>query len=201
MHITLDRCEQDLSLRLDHLASRNHCGLFSFHERRQVRHSLLHDAGGLDHLRQEHLAGSEEIANHAHTGHQRPFNHCQGTAKFDTSLFSVDLDVRVYSLDHRVSEALLDSAVAPFLGLLFGRDLASSLSLQLLAKLHQSLCRVGSAVEQHVLDEELQFRLNLLVDLKHSGIDDAHVHTRRDGVKKKRGVHGFAHFVIAAKAE
>ena len=65
----------------------------------------------------------------------------------------------------------------------------------------QALGRVGTAVEQHILDQHFQFGLDLFIHLEHSGIDDAHVHARGDGVIKKRGVHGFADFVVAAKTE
>ncbi len=67
--------------------------------------------------------------------------------------------------------------------------------------LHQALGRVRPAVQQHVLHQHLQLRFNLLVHLQHPGIHNAHVHARRDGVIKKRGVHRLAHFIVAAKAE
>jgi hypothetical protein len=37
----------------------------------QVGHRLLHDARRLHHLRQEHLAGAEEVADDVHAVHQR----------------------------------------------------------------------------------------------------------------------------------
>jgi hypothetical protein len=43
----------------------------------QVRDRLLHHARRLDHLRQEHLAGAEEVADDVHAVHQRPFDHRQ----------------------------------------------------------------------------------------------------------------------------
>ena len=39
---------------------------FSFDVGDQVGHRLLHHAGRLDHLGQEHLAGAEEVADHVH---------------------------------------------------------------------------------------------------------------------------------------
>ena len=96
-------------------------------------------------------------------------------------------------------KTLLDRAVAPFFGLLFIHYLAGA--LQRFAVLYQALGRVGTAVQQHVLDQHLQLRLNLLIDLEHPGIHDAHVHAGCDGVIKKRGVHGLANFVIASKTE
>ena len=44
-------------------------------------------------------------------------------------------------------------------------------------------------------------RFNLFIDLEHSGIHNAHVHARRDGVAEKRGVNRFADLVIAARRE
>ena len=75
VHVTLHRREDDFALRLDDLARSLRSGLFCFHVGRQVRDSLLHDARRLHHLRKKHLARTEEIADDAHPGHQRPFNH------------------------------------------------------------------------------------------------------------------------------
>ena len=75
VNVALDRCEDDFSLRLDLLARCSHRNFLGLHERRQVRHSLFHHTGRLDHLGQEHLARAEQIADHAHAGHQRAFDH------------------------------------------------------------------------------------------------------------------------------
>jgi hypothetical protein len=69
------------------------------------------------------------------------------------------------------------------------------------AEVDEALGRVGTAVEQHVFDQHFQLGLDLLVDLEHAGVDDAHVHAGGDGVIEKRGVHGLAHLVVAAEAE
>ena len=45
--------------------------LLRFHERREVSDCFLHHSSALDHLRQEHLPGSEEVTDHAHPRHQR----------------------------------------------------------------------------------------------------------------------------------
>ena len=75
MNVALDRRQYDFSLRLDHLPGRSHCDFLGFHEGRQVRYRLLHHPGRLDDLGQEHLPGSEEIADHTHASHQRAFDH------------------------------------------------------------------------------------------------------------------------------
>ncbi len=121
MNVALDGCEEDLALRLDDVASGFQCGFFGLHERCEMGDGLLHHAGGLDHLRQEHLAGSEEIADHAHAVHQRAFDDEERAAELDAGFLGVDLDVGVDSLDERVRETLFDGAVAPLFGLLFRR--------------------------------------------------------------------------------
>ena len=73
--VALDGGEKDFALRLDDLAGGGHGGFFGLHEGRQVGDGFLHHAGGLDHLRQEHFARAEEIADDAHAGHQRAFDH------------------------------------------------------------------------------------------------------------------------------
>ena len=51
--------------------------LLLFHERHQIGDRLLHHARGLHHLRQEHLAVAEEVADDVHAGHQRAFDHVE----------------------------------------------------------------------------------------------------------------------------
>ena len=41
----------------------------------KIRYRLLHHASGFHHLRQEHLALAEQIADHVHAVHQRAFDH------------------------------------------------------------------------------------------------------------------------------
>ena len=55
VNVALDCCHQDLAVGF----GRGVQCLFRLHVRHQVGHRLLHDAGRLDHLWQEHLAGAE----------------------------------------------------------------------------------------------------------------------------------------------
>ncbi len=162
-------------------------------------HGLFHHARRLDHLRQKHLAGTKQITHHAHASHQWPFDHQQRAAEFDAGFLGIGLDVGVDSLDQRVRKALLDRAVAPLFSFLFTRRFACA--LQCFAKFHQTLGGVGTAVQQHILDQLLQLRFNLFVHFEHAGIHDAHVHTGRDGVIQKRRMHRLANVVVAAKTE
>jgi hypothetical protein len=43
----------------------------------QIGDRLLHHAGRFHHLRQEHLARAEQVADHVHAGHQRAFDDVQ----------------------------------------------------------------------------------------------------------------------------
>ena len=49
--------------------------LFRLDEGDEVRDRALHHAGRLHHLRQEHLARSEQVADDVHAVHQRAFDH------------------------------------------------------------------------------------------------------------------------------
>src|SRR6185369_13204340 len=66
--------------------------LFLFHERHEVSDRLLHHAGRLHHLRQEHFSVTEEIADNVHAGHQRAFDHVQRPLDRQPRGFGVFLD-------------------------------------------------------------------------------------------------------------
>ena len=93
-------------------------------------------------------------------------------------------------LTRRVGQALFDRTVAPAVVLQRTRFVVF---LHRFGERDQALGRVGTAVEQHVLDEFEQVSGNLFVDREHAGIDDAHVHAGLDGMIQKRRVHRFAH--------
>ena len=71
VHVALDGREHDRAGGLALVAAR---GLFRLHVGQQHRHRLLHHARRLDDLRQEHLAGAEQVADDVHAGHQRAFD-------------------------------------------------------------------------------------------------------------------------------
>ena len=66
VHVALDRGEHDptLGARRDARA-----GLLGFDVGHEVRDRLLHDARRFHDLRQEHLAGTEQVADHIHAVH------------------------------------------------------------------------------------------------------------------------------------
>jgi hypothetical protein len=172
VHVALDRRHQDLAL-----AAQPGAGFFRFDVGQQMGDRLLHDAGRFDHLRQEHLAGAEQVADVVHAVHQRAFDDGERRLAFALQLgahfLGVGHDEIGDALDQRVFEALLDRAVRArkirtgVLGLAF---------LDGLGEIDQRLAGARIAVEHHILDLLAQRRLQIVVDAEHAGIDDAHGH-------------------------
>ncbi len=171
--------------------------LFRLDERHQVPDRLLHHARALDHLRQEHLAGAEEIADDVHPRHQRAFDHLDGARELLSRLLGVLDDVRGDSTHQRMREPLFDRPGAPrqVLG-----DLLA-LRLERLRERDQPLRRVGTPIEHDVLDALAQLGGNLVVDAELAGVDDAHRHSRADRVIEEHRVDRLAHGLVAAEAE
>ena len=190
--VALDRRHDDLAL------GPRRRGLLGLDVGQQVGDRLLHDARALDHLRQEHLARAEEIADHVHAGHQRPFDDLDRPRDLLARLLGVLDDELVHALDQRMLQPLLDRPAAPF-GVLRLGDLAGALVLG--RELEQPLGGLGIAIEDHVLAGVAQLLRDLVVDLELAGIDDAHVHARLDGVIQEHRVHGLAHRLVAAEGE
>ena len=111
VHVALDRGHDDLAvgaLLLDALLL-----LLLLHERHQIGDRLLHHARGFHHLRQEHLAGAEQIADHVHAVHQRAFDHVQRALGLAPRLLDVAFDEIGDAVHQRVREPLLDRPLAP----------------------------------------------------------------------------------------
>ena len=192
VHVALDRGHDDLRLGLGPARP-----LLRLEKRRQVGDRLLHHPGALDHLRQEHLARAEEVADDVHARHERALDHRQRPAVLLPGLLGVLLDERVDAPHEGVRQPLLDRALPP--GVLDRRPLL--LRLHRLREGDQPLGGVGPAVQQHVLDPLQQVLRDLLVDRELAGVDDAHVEAGLDGVVEEGRVHRLAHRVVAAEGE
>ena len=59
---------------------------------------LLHDAGALHHLWQEHAAASEAVSHDVHAVHEWSFDHLQGSAELLASFLGVFFDVLIDTL-------------------------------------------------------------------------------------------------------
>jgi hypothetical protein len=79
--------------------------LLLLHERHQVGDRLLHHRGRLHDLRQEHLAGAEEIADHVHSVHQRAFDHMQRALGREPRLLDIRFDEIGDAVHERVGRA------------------------------------------------------------------------------------------------
>mmetsp|Transcript_103014 Transcript_103014/g.125919 ORF Transcript_103014/g.125919 Transcript_103014/m.125919 type:complete len:252 (-) Transcript_103014:222-977(-) len=76
--------------------SKRGCTTLLLHERGQVCHSLLHDTGAFDHLWQEHLSRTKEIADGAHSLHQRTLNDMQRNFQLRSGLLNVAIEALVH---------------------------------------------------------------------------------------------------------
>ena len=85
--------------------------LFLFHERHQIGDRLLHHARRLHHLRQEHLAVAEEVADDVHAGHQRAFDHVQRPLDRQPRGFGVRFDEFGDAVHQRVARAASRPAI------------------------------------------------------------------------------------------
>ena len=201
MDVALHRRHEHLALGLHGLAGGGLRGLLGLHERGEIGDRLLHHAGRFHDLREEHLAGAEEVADDVHAGHERALDDQQRSAQELARLLGVLVDVGVDALDEGVLEAFLDRRAAPGLvGLGLGGG-TGGLLLQLLAVRDEPFRGIGAAVEQHVLDEPEQVLGDLLINLQHAGVDDAHVQARADGMVEEGAVHRLADVVVAPEAE
>ena len=193
VHVALHRGHHDLALGAGVAGAQ----FFRFDVGDQVRHGLLHHACRFHHLRQEHLARAEQVADHVHAGHQRAFDHFDRELGLQARFFGVLDDVGGDAAHQRMGQAFLHRAFAPFQ--IF--DLFLAAALDGLGQLDQLLARVGVAIQHHVFHRVAQVFGNLFVHAELSGVDDAHAHAGLDGVVQEHGVDGFAHRLVAAEAE
>ena len=172
-------------------------GLLGLHVRLEIGDGALHRARALHDLRQEHLPGSEEVAHHLHPGHQRALDHVERPVGALPRLLGVLLDEVDDAVHERVLEPLLDRRLAPGEVDLAPRRLAAHAA----GVLDEPLGRVVTPVEDDVLDELEQLRLDVLVDDELARVDDAHVEAGADRVVEEGRVHRLAHGVVAAEGE
>ena len=168
-----------------------------FHEGQEIGDRFLHDAGALDHLGQEHLAGAKEVADDIHPVHKRAFDEMQRPFVLVPRLLDVLVDKVNDAIDERVLEPLCHRGAAPG----FVLDLGLALLLDGFGKSRQAIGGVGTAIEHHVLDAFQEVLGNLIVNLKLAGIDNAHVQAGLDRVVEKDGIDGFADGVVPAVGE
>ncbi|CCJ86418.1 hypothetical protein BN133_2795 [Cronobacter dublinensis 582] len=193
MHVAFYGREHDFAVALADLFARLNIGL-------QVRDRLLHDARGFHHLRQEHFAFAEEIADDVHAVHQRPFNDLNRTLRLLARLFGILFDKFGDPFHQRIFETLFHVPRAPFGLLSVSRRIAFAAAI-FFGQRQQPLGAVSAPVEDHVLDRIAQLGREVVVNRELPGVHDAHVHAVADSVVEEHGVNGFAHRIVAAKRE
>ena len=161
---------------------------------------LLHHAGALDHLRQEHLAGAEEVADHVHAVHQRPLDHVERAVGGAPRLLGVVDDLIGDAVHEREAEPAVDILLAPGVAFLLPLGAGACVAVTL-GDFEQALGGVGPAVEQHILDRGPERLRQVLIDRELAGIDDTHVHAGPGRVIEERRVHRLAHGVVPAERE
>ena len=160
-----------------------------------MRHGLLHHARGFDHLRQEHFAFAEQIADDVHAVHQRAFDHLDRFVGGEAAFFGVFVDELGDAMHQRVRQTLAHRQLAPCEVFFFFLAVA----FELLGDFEQALGRVGATVEHHVFDALFQLRVQVGIYAELAGVDNAHIHPRCDGVVEEYGVNRFAHRLVTTE--
>ncbi len=165
---------------------------------------VAHHLGGLDHLRQEHLARGEAFAHPGHPVHQRTLDDVHRPALFLQGLQQVFPQGRGPAADERADEPFRD--VGPVA--CSGAGVPARLRLprilpggRFLRQRDQAFRGAFVAVQDHVLDGVQQARLHGVVGEQQPGVDDAHVQPGGHGVVKESGVHRLADGVVAPEGE
>ena len=203
VHVALDRGDDDFAFWLgDDAGAFFFRQLFFFDVRNQVGHGLLHHARRFHHLRQEHLALAEQVADDVHAIHERAFDHVDRTAVAGGDLrahfFGVFRNPLGDAVHQCVRQALFHRRVTPFQ---IGGILLAGAGFQRAGEFDHAFGGVFAAVQYHVFHALAQVRWQVIVHAHHAGVDDAHGHTGLDGVVQEHGVDRFTCRVVAAERE
>ena len=171
--------------------------LLLLHERLEVGDGALHGAGALHDLRQEHLAGAEQVADDLHAVHQRTLDHLERAFVLLPRLLGVLLDEVDDAVHERVRQPFLDRTFAPR-QVQLADDAAS---LDGLGERHHALGRVRAPVEDDVLDVFQQVLRDVVVHGQLAGVHDGHVQARGARVVQERRMDRLAHRLVAAERE
>ncbi len=163
----------------------------------QIGDRPLHHPRRFHHLRQEHLAGAEQIADHVHAIHQRPFDDMQRPLGLSTRLLGILFDEVGDPLDQRMLQPLAHRPAAPrLIPRILGLGTGTAI---LLGDGQQLLGGVVIEVEHHRLDLLFELGRNVFIDGELTGVDDPHVHAVLDGVVEEDGVNRFPHRLVATE--
>ena len=197
VHVALDGGEQDLAGGL--ALGEAKLLLLLLHEGHEIGHGLLHHPRRLHHLRQEHLAGAEQIADHVHALHQRAFDDVQRTLGLERAPPRYP---RRYRCRCR-GPARGSAAPRPASRARRDRPRASAPRRPCSARPLRAGGRWRRARRLRITSSTrvAQLGIDVVVERELAGIDDAHIHAGLDGVIEEHRVHRLAHAVVAAEGE
>ena len=109
VHVALDGGEHDLAVR----RRMRPPILLLLHVGQQMSDGLLHHPRRFHHLRQEHAAGAEQIADDVHAVHKRAFDHRERARRFKPRFFDVGGDEISDAVDQRMRQPPLHRPFAP----------------------------------------------------------------------------------------
>src|SRR5215212_2101539 len=193
VHVALDGSHHHRAVGLACLAP------FLLNERDEVGYGLLHHAGALHDLWQEHPARPEQIPDDVHPVHERTFDHFEQASCLKPRLLRVLLDELGYALDQRVLQPLRDRPAPPFPVLLIRYRVA--LVAVLLRQGKKPFGRDGAAVQDNVLDGFAQASVYLVVDSELARVHYAHRQARLYGMVEEDRVDGLPYRVVAPERE
>ena len=195
VHITLHGSHQ-------HLSGRRTFHLLRLNKRLQNAHGLLHRAGCLDHLRQEHLSGAEQIAHGVHTGHQRSFDNIHRMLVTGAGLIQIFLQIVADTFNQGILQALLYGCFTPqvlLLMLLSGHSCL--LGFHAFGYLHHAFRSVGTAIEHQIFDCLKHIRRNIAIHHRSGRIYDTHIHALLCGIIKEYGMNGLTDIIVSSERE
>ena len=143
VHVTLHRRHDDTPGGLAHTAF-----LLGVHERFKMGHGAFHHPRALDHLRQKHPPGAEQITDHGHTIHQRAFDHVERAIHRQTRLLGVFNHMVGDAVHQGMNQPAGDVAFAPFRIALHHLGRVT----ELFRDLKQAFPGIGPAVQHGILD-------------------------------------------------
>ena len=169
-------------------------------ERIEPRHSLLHGAGTLHHLRKEEFALAKEFAHVVHTGHERSVNHSKCRTFHPVALIEYSLYALGDAAHNHHLEPLVCGKRSKVIGCRVSRHGCSAL-LQRVGKSHQTVGSLLVAVENHIFNGNAQLGGNILIGHQCTGIHNSHIKTNGNGMEKEGRVHRLAHEIVATEGK
>ncbi len=191
MNVAFHRCQHDLAVAFTLLFA-------GIDKRFKPGHRLFHYACRLDHLRQEHFPLAEQIADHVHACHQRPFNDINRASRLQARLFGIFFDKFGNAFYQGVFKAFRHIPGAPF-GLLSIGGIVAFTATVFFRQFQQPFGTVFAPVQNDIFNRITQFRRQIVINRQLPGVDDAHVHAVTNGVIKEYRVDGFTHRIVTTE--